>query len=207
MKYKQIVFDVDGTLLNTEYCIIRALQDTLLERTGKEVPAEELTFVLGIPGLESLRQMGIEDAEETLEQWEKNLKKYAHTICAYQGMEQLIERLREMGCRLGIVTSKNRGEFEEDAHRIPLVECFSTVICADDTVKHKPDAEPLLKYMERTGTVAAELLYIGDSKYDAQCAKGAGVDFALALWGTHDETIPAKFYPKQPMELLEFLKA
>lgn len=205
MKYRQIVFDVDGTLLNTEYCIIRALQDTLLERTGKEVPAEELTFVLGIPGLASARKMGIEDAQTFLVRWEENLLKYAHTIRPYPGVEELVGKLHDMGCRLGIVTSKNRGEFDEDAHRIPMVEHFSTVICADDTLLHKPDAEPLLKYMERTGTVAPELLYIGDSKYDAQCAKGAGVDFALALWGAHDETIPAKYYPKQLADLLRYL--
>lgn len=205
MKYKQIVFDVDGTLLNTEYCIIRALQDTLLERTGREVPAQELTFVLGIPGLASARQMGIADEGAFLSRWEENLLKYAHTIHAYDGIEPLIEKLHEMGYELGIVTSKNRGEFDEDAHRIPLRSYFTTVICADDTQKHKPDAEPLRKYMERTGTVAAELLYIGDSKYDGQCAGGAGVDFALALWGTHDESIPAKFYPKQPADLLQYL--
>ena len=205
MKYKHIVFDIDGTLLNTEYCIIRALQDTLAEWTGREVPAQELTFVLGIPGLASARQMGIENEEAFLARWEENLLKYAHTIHAYEGIGELIGKLLEMGYQLGMVTSKNRSEFLEDAHRIPNVEHFSTVICADDTVKHKPDAEPLLKYMERTGTVAAELLYIGDSKYDGQCAAGAGVDFALAMWGTHDETIPAKFRPIQPMELLEYL--
>lgn len=205
MEYKHIVFDIDGTLLNTEYCILRALQDTLLERTGREVPAQELTFVLGIPGLASVRQMGIEDAEAFLQRWEANLLKYAHTIRAYEGVDTLIGKLLEKGCQLGMVTSKNRGEFLEDAHRIPLVERFSTVICADDTQKHKPDAEPLLEYMERTGTAAAQLLYIGDSKYDGQCAAGAGVDFALAMWGTHDETIPAKYRPMQPMELLEYL--
>ncbi len=205
MKYKQIVFDVDGTLLNTEYCIIRALQDTLLEWTGREVPAQELVFVLGIPGLASARQMGIENEEAFLARWEENLLSYAHTIRAYEGIEALVGKLHDMGYELGIVTSKNRGEFLEDVHRIPLRQYFSTVICADDTVKHKPDAEPLLKYMERTGTMAKELLYIGDSKYDGQCAAGAGVDFALAMWGTHDETIPAKLRPVQPMELLQYL--
>lgn len=203
--YEHIVFDIDGTLLNTEYCIIRALQDTLLERTGKQIAAEELTFVLGIPGLASVRQMGISDAEGFLVRWEENLLKYAHTIRAYDGVKELIARLLDMGCRLGMVTSKNRGEFEEDAHRIPYVERFSAVICANDTQKHKPDAQPLLKYMEVTGTSPSQLLYIGDSKYDGQCAHGAQVDFALAMWGTHDEAIPAKYRPMQPMELLEYL--
>ena len=97
MKYKQIVFDVDGTLLNTEYCIFRALQDTLLEWTGREVPAQELVFVLGIPGLASARQMGIENEEAFLARWEENLLSYAHTIRAYEGIDALVGKLHEMG--------------------------------------------------------------------------------------------------------------
>lgn len=205
MNYKHIVFDIDGTLLNTESCILSALQDTLSQRLGRNYSAEELTFALGIPGLTTLGQLGIPDAEEALTLWQENMKKYAQRIRPYPGIGELVEKLHATGCGLGIVTSKNRKEFEEDAHLIPTREYFFTVICADDTEKHKPDPQPLLKYMELTGTGAREILYIGDSKYDGLCARDAGVDFALALWGTHDAFIPAKYYPEQPMDLLKNL--
>ena len=57
------------------------------------------------------------------------------------------------------------------------------MVCADDTVRHKPDSEPLLYYLEQTGCQGDELLYIGDSVYDRQCAAGAGTAFGLAGWG------------------------
>ena len=64
-----------------------------------------------------------------------------------------------------------------------ISEYFQTVITADDTVRHKPDPEPMLAYMERTGVCPRQILYIGDSIYDMQCAAQAGVDSCLALWG------------------------
>jgi len=60
--------------------------------------------------------------------------------------------------------------------------------------------------MKATGAKAEEMLYIGDSVYDAMCAKAAGVDFALATWGTSDMGIGAKYRPESLMELLEMIR-
>ncbi|MBQ4088370.1 MAG: HAD hydrolase-like protein, partial [Clostridia bacterium] len=79
-------------------------------------------------------------------------------------------------------------------------------VCADHTEKHKPEPEPLLKYMELTGAKPDEVLYIGDSKYDEMCAHAAGVDFALATWGATDLTLPAEWKPAEPMEIANIVK-
>ena len=59
--------------------------------------------------------------------------------------------------------------------------------------------------MELSGAEKEEILYIGDSVYDSKCAENAGVDFALAVWGSHTETTPANYYLKNPLDLLSVL--
>ena len=73
-------------------------------------------------------------------------------------------------------------------------------------VQEKPEPGPLLKYMERTGAKPSEVLYVGDTVYDMQCARGAGVDFALARWGNPDGRVDADYDEPTPMALLEKLR-
>ena len=80
------------------------------------------------------------------------------------------------------------------------------IICADDTAEHKPKPGPLLKYMEYTGARPSEVLYVGDTVYDMQCARGAGVDFALARWGNPDGRMDADYDEPTPLALLEKLR-
>ena len=87
-----------------------------------------------------------------------------------------------------------------------IVSRADCVICADDTAEHKPEPGPLLKYMERTGAKPSEVLYVGDTVYDMQCARGAGVDFALARWGNPDGRVDADYDEPTPMALLEKLR-
>ena len=183
MEGRQIIFDVDGTLIDTEYAVIRSLQDTLLEAWGKLVPAEELTFSLGIPGQYALERLGIGDISGTLARWVANMAKYDHTNAVFPGIRALLDRLSAAGYGIGIVTSRTRAEFQEDFLRFGILPYFSTVVCADDTARHKPDPDPLLAYMAMAGCQPGDMLYVGDSVHDMACARAAGVPFALANWG------------------------
>ena len=95
----------------------------------------------------------------------------------------MLETISELKLGIGIVTSKTHEEFRSDFQKFDISSYFETVVCADDTLQHKPEPDPLLKYMEWTKCQANELLYIGDSIYDMQCAKHANVNFGLAKWG------------------------
>ncbi len=206
MKYKHIIFDVDGTLIDTEYAIIRSLQDLLKARTGKEPDYDTLTFVLGITGEDALKKMGMDDIPALLELWIEQMNTYSSTIGPFKGIAQVLDSLSHMGYKLGIVTSRTRYEFDDDFRHFGIRQYFDTTICADDTKEHKPAPAPLLKYMELENAAPDSLLYIGDSKYDRECAKNAGVDFALALWGYHNAEIQADYYVSNPMDLLSIVK-
>lgn len=183
MRYKEIVFDVDGTLIDTEYAVLHSLQDTVCHFTGKMSEIESLTFALGITGKDALLQLRIAVVDSALTYWENALTTYLESVRVFDGIELLLRNLISNGYNLGIVTSKTRAEYETDFACFDIARHFSQVVCADDTSKHKPDSEPLLKYMERANCKETELLYIGDSVYDRQCAESAHCAFALALWG------------------------
>ena len=203
MKYKHIVFDVDGTLLDTAECILYSLQQALKTITGSSPELDELTFVLGHTSVANMEYLGITDkADETIDLWVANEEKHSDMMQPFDGIPELLAALKNAGCQLGIVTSRTHEEMDLVLDPLPISAYFSVCICSDDTEEHKPSPAPLLKYMEETGAGRDEILYVGDSLGDAKCASSAGVDFAHAVWGAHEDAhIQAQYYPDGPADL------
>lgn len=202
--YKHIVFDVDGTLIDTEYAVLHSLKNLLKEEYNRDYKIEELEFALGITGEAAIKQLEISDIERTVDLWNDKLNKYKESVCVFNGIEELLKVLSQ-NHKLGIVTSKTKEEFEEEVTHFGLNKYFGVIICADDTEKHKPNPEPLLKYMELANAKNKETIYIGDSIYDMQCAKASKVDFAFAKWGNKRQNIEAKYTLSQPSELFNWI--
>ena len=194
MKYKHIVFDIDGTLIDTEYAVLHSLQETIKGLSGREIPCSELRFALGITGTDALKKLEIKDTSYAIELWDKNMRNYTNTIKVFDGIIELLKNLLSLDYEMGIVTSKTREEFTHDFCPFGISHYFKTIICADDTQEHKPNAAPILKYVELSKTDHRKVLYIGDSKYDSKCAENAGIDFALAVWGSHNKHIKADYF-------------
>ena len=164
MKYKHIVFDIDGTLIDTEYAVLHPLQETIKGLSGREIPCSELRFALGITGTDALKKLEIKDTSYAIELWDKNMRNYTNTIKVFDGITELLKNLLSLDYEMGIVTSKTREEFTHDFCPFGISHYFKTIICADDTQEHKPNAAPILKYVELSKTDHRKVLYIGDSK-------------------------------------------
>lgn len=205
MKYKYIAFDIDGTLLDTEYAVLHSLQETILTLSQREILLEELVFALGITGADALKSLGIENVFAALNLWNQNMCKYTSNISVFDGIVELLQRLLKQDCEIGIITSKTREEYENDFCRFGISRYFQTIVCADDTKEHKPNAAPLLKYMELSGADCGQMLYIGDSEYDSLSARNSGTDFALAVWGSKGRQIKADYYLKKPLDLMNVI--
>ena len=208
MQYKHVVFDIDGTLTDTDYAVLTSLKNLLKRRQGKDYALEELTFVKGIPGVVAFEKLGIEEKDyaDVMREWEDGMRAMNDTITVYEGALQMLEALKEAGVGLGIATSKTRDQYNKDFCRFEIAKYFEISTTCEETDDPKPGAGPLKEYMKATGAKAEEMLYIGDSVYDAMCAKAAGVDFALATWGTSDMAIEAKYRPDSLLELLEMIR-
>ena len=203
MKYSHIIFDIDGTLTDSEHALLSSLQETVATLTGKSLPFDALRFAMGLPGNSSLPRLGITDLTEANRLWNANLRKYSATIHLYDGIRSLLDRLQQHGYRMGIITSKSHEELDADFSPLGIDSYFETILCATDSPRPKPYPDPLLSYMQRTGTSPHELLYIGDTRYDCQCALDAGVDFGLAEWGCSSrEGIAATYVFHTPHDVL-----
>lgn len=207
MQYTHVVFDIDGTLTDTDYAVLTSLQRLLRARTGETYTFEALQFVKGIPGVEAFRRLGFapQAYPQLMREWEDGMRALGGTITVFDGAAELLDRLSAAGVRLGIATSKTRDQYEKDFMCYGIARHFPVSITCEDTDAPKPQAGPLTEYMRRTGARPQEMLYVGDSVYDSMTAAAAGVDFALALWGTSDPAIPAKLRPARPADLLDMV--
>ena len=207
-KYKHLVFDIDGTLMDTVQLHMESLRALLKELTGKDVPEEELTFTFGIPGLSSLAQLGISDVETALEKWVSYYQVVAERLGLklFPGIREALEQLHRSDVKLGIITSKLRVEYDTQFLGLGIADLFETVITSSDTPKGKPYPDPMYAYLEKTGADKEEVLYFGDTVYDMDCARSAGVDQALVLWGClMPDGIEATYRLKKPEDILEFI--
>ncbi|NLO82921.1 MAG: HAD family hydrolase [Clostridiales bacterium] len=202
--YNCIIFDIDGTLLDSETADLSSLQKLLFEELNKNFSFDELRFALGIPGEVALGKFGIVNVSECNMKWNKYFKEFSNLIKVFDGIEETLIKLNKMGIFTGIVTSKTKKEYLNDFVPFGLSNYFKLVICADDTEKHKPNPDPILKFIELSGADKSKTIYIGDTKYDMDCAFNAGIDFALALWGAKSSKgINANYILDNPRQILE----
>lgn len=205
--YKHIIFDIDGTLLDTEKAVLLSLQKLVFEELNKDLSFDELRFAFGLPGEVTLKKLGITNISDCNVKWNKYLKDYFHHVKIFDDIKDTLIRLNEIGISTGIVTSKTKEEFINDFVPFELNHYFKLIVCADDTEKHKPDPDPILKFIELSGADKSKTIYIGDTNYDMECAFGAGIDFALALWGARSSIgIKANYILDNPKQILELVK-
>lgn len=208
MKYEHIIFDIDGTLIDSEYATLNSLKETLFQLEEKKVvDINDLHFVFGITGEDALKQLGIKDIQGTLLLWNENFKKLHNTLSVFDGIKTVLTQLKQYSYKIGIITSKDIEEYKNDFLPFGINEYFDYIICSDDTILHKPNPEPMNAYLQKAGIDKSKALYIGDSFYDMECALGAGVDSALALWGCNCiKHIKATYYLNQPYEIINLLE-
>lgn len=206
MKYKHIIFDIDGTMLDSEYANLTALQKVIEKIQGRTVKIPELNFASGIPAEVALKQLGIEDTQKANYLWNIYTKELAHTMQLFKGIKELVINLKNKGIRLGIITSKNKTEYLSDFSHFGLDSYFDTIICVEDSIAPKPSPEPMFAYLRKALANPHEVLYIGDTLYDSNCAIDAGVDFGLALWGYKSASrITATYHFKMPQEVINLI--
>lgn len=206
--YTHLVFDVDGTLINTERIHFASLERALRNLLGQDAELPDLRFSFGIPGLRTMEILELPDPEAAHREWDRTYIECSAEmgIELFEGMREILEKLSKTKASLGIITSKSREEYEGDFERRGLGDYFACAITASDTKRGKPYPDPMLEYLKRTGAKPEEVLFFGDSVYDMECAKAAGVDRALVLWGSlMPEGIEADYRLNEMEEILSFV--
>lgn len=184
MKYKHIVFDVDGTLADTSKTAMESVQKMILDLTEKEIPLEELLPLFGMPCIDIAMMYGVPDPEYGVKLWQKYDHELQDQVVLFPGIIEMLDRLHKKGYKMGVVTSRDQAEMAQQLPHYGIDQYFDVRICVDMTEKGKPYPDPLYKYMELADAKPEEVIYIGDSKHDMGCALAAGTDSGLAKWGS-----------------------
>ena len=184
MRYETVLFDLDGTVIDSGSIILASMRHATHEVLGREYDDADLMAAVGGPGLEAqMAAIAPDRVDELVRVYRAHNEPLHDELECCAGMDDVLVRLKEEGRRLGIVTAKRRQTVELAFARIPIAHLFETVVGGDETARHKPDPEPLLLALDRMGARADEAAYVGDAPFDVKAAKAAGL-FAIGVtWG------------------------
>jgi pyrophosphatase PpaX len=188
VRYPVVLFDLDGTVVDSGGIILASMRHATQTVLGRDFTDAELMANVGGPGLEAqMEVLAPGRAAELVRVYRDHNEPLHSTLEGFDGIEATLEELRARGHRLGIVTAKRRATVDLAFAQLPLAHLFETVVGGDETERHKPDPEPLLLALERLGAEPGEAAYVGDSPYDMQAARAAGVRAVGVTWGgIHD---------------------
>ena len=195
MVKKHIIFDLDGTLINSIPDMCREISLFLNKHGRRNLTEAETVSVIGngapvlLKGAFALTGEPIKDAEmpDLLAAW---LDQYGKAEMAetkpYPHVVETLIKLREDGCRLAICTNKPPKPTEAILTKLDLKKHFDVILDADALPERKPRPEPLWEAVRRMGGVNESAVMVGDSETDAQTARAAGIPVVLLSYGyTH----------------------
>ena len=181
---RAILFDLDGTLIDTVDCILSSMRHATAEVLGEALPDSVLMHNVGVPLRVQMNEFSPEHAEELLAVYRAhNETVHDDLVAEYPGIEAGLKALVGEGYPLAIVTSKSRPIAMRGLSRFGLEKYFEDIVAYEDTTIHKPEPEPLLEAARRLGVPIDECAYVGDSPHDMNAAVAAGAVPIAALWG------------------------
>ena len=184
--FSTFLFDLDGTLIDSEALIMASFRHTMRTHLGAVPPDESWRAGFGTPLRPQLAKFA-DGPEQVLAMTATyrahNLEHHDRLVQSFDGIRAVAETLLTQGMRLAIVTSKNRVASERGLRHCELDHLFTVRITSDDVVEHKPKPAPVLAALEALGSAAEETVFIGDSPADCQAGRAAGVSTAAVLWG------------------------
>jgi pyrophosphatase PpaX len=185
VRFRTVLFDLDGTLVDSGSIILASFRHATSTVLRREIPDQELLAAVGGSGLrEQMEALDPERAEELIAVYSVHNAELHDGLEPCAGVLDALESLHAEGRRLGVVTAKRRATLALAFEVLPeLRRFFAVTIGAEDTERHKPNPEPLLVALERLGEDPANAVYVGDSPFDVQAAKAAGMGSIAATWG------------------------
>ncbi|RYL95784.1 pyrophosphatase PpaX [Sporolactobacillus sp. THM7-4] len=180
---KTFLFDLDGTLINTNELILASFQFTLDQFFPGKFQREELIPFLGEPLEVSFNRVDPGLADEMIDLYrDHNRRFHDQLVKDYPLVRETLAELAEMGCRLGVVTTKQRDMVNKGLHLSGIADYFGSIITIDDVIRPKPDAEPVVRAMAELAAEPESTLMIGDSPSDIEAGRNAQVRTAGVSW-------------------------
>ncbi len=179
-----VLFDLDGTLVDSIDLIVACFDHTYHTHLGATLPRERIVATIGRPLIEALEDAAPGRGSELFATYGAfNDAHHDDLLRPYPAALDAARALHARGLPLGVVTSKRRAGTRCALRLYDVESIFPVLVALEDTPRHKPAPDPLLEGARRLGLVPADTLYVGDSVYDVQAARAAGMPVAAVLWG------------------------
>lgn len=206
-----LLFDFDGTLLDTNELIIQTFMAVLGEHFPGRYEREDILHFIG-PSLEqTFESIDAERAVELIAQYRAtNKQMHDELVTEYDGVAETLRLLKARGVKMAIVSTKRSANIRHGLKLMGIEEVFEHVISLDEVKNPKPDPEPILLALEKLGASKEEALMIGDNYHDIEGGKNAGVRTAGVVWSIKGEAFLASYEPDYMLQhisdLLELTK-
>jgi phosphoglycolate phosphatase len=189
-RYTLVVFDWDGTLIDSAGTIVECIQDASREM-GLAVPdRERARHVIGLGLHDSLRhavpELPREHYRDFAELYRRHFLAREDSMSLFEGVPQLLSDLARRGHMLAVATGKSRAGLDRALAASGLSVHFSASRCADET-NPKPHPAMLLELMQELDTDPQRVLMVGDTSHDLEMARNAGVGAVAVTYGAHPE--------------------
>jgi pyrophosphatase PpaX len=184
--YKALIFDVDGTLINTDLYVVANYLHIFTDYPIKKVPSlEEIVYFSGPPLKEVLEKYYPKDMTEDLAKefslWSRGHANYLSSL--YPDEIRVLIAFKNYGYKLGLVSSKSKAALDNNLAYFGLDKIIQSIFPIEKCPIPKPDPSGLLCCAEELEVSKEEVLYIGDSQDDVIAAKRGKMDSALVTWG------------------------
>jgi len=190
-QYSLVVFDWDGTLMDSTVDIVRAMQAACVD-VGLPVPDDErASWVIGLSLDVALNHVvpALTDQQRPLflERYRYHYLSRDPQLVLFEGVPEMLQTLRAQGVALAVATGKSRVGLDRVLRNTGIGEFFTATRCADETFG-KPHPSMLLELMDEIGVEQSSVIMVGDTSHDLQMAANAGVHGLGVSYGAHSET-------------------
>jgi AHBA synthesis associated protein len=182
MARKLVIFDLDGTLVDTREVMRGAYAAACkAANLASPPPFEEYVQHLGAPLTEILTRMGL--PAMMAPHFKATARRLLHLASISPDLLAGLRQLHKQQCTLAVFTGKDGERTQEMLQHFSIASLFEVVLTGDDVSQGKPDPEGLIEILARTDTHSTAAVYVGDSRYDIMCAHRAGVASVGVCWG------------------------
>lgn len=216
MMHQLILFDLDGTLVDTAPDLGHAL-NMQLERHGKPALTMNEIRPVASHGSKGLLALGFGLTPDhagfdkmRIEYLSLYDEVFTRSPVLFDGMQEVLNNIESRNLRWGIVTNKPRRFTEPLVKAMGLYDRAATVICGDDATKPKPSPETLFMACDQAKVAISDAIYIGDAERDIQAGQAAGMKTVVAMYGyldasDHPENWSADYFVQQPLDILKLI--
>lgn len=209
--YKYILFDFDGTLIDTNELIVRSLRETALRFLGRDLTTDELHSVLGKYLADQMRCLSESHWEAMMEFYAEFYSRHQEEMTReFPGIRKMLGEVKAAGCMTAVVSAKEPVGIRHGLERFEIASFIDVIISAHDIRHNKPHPEPAHKALQALNGTPEQAMLVGDSPYDILCAKNAGITSVLADWTIFPKEQLLRLKPdhilQTPAELLPIIR-